>query len=219
MPATLPPGRPPERPPGPTTGSSQSPLWQRLQALDPADVTARSLARIGQDGRYELPVLGSLVWVDPHTEAVTSAWPEVIRADPLLAVSAVGYLLTARDVPLAEELVSPAQLPEGEIFFRGPHELPGDALAALFGTDSDRFRDVLAKLGGRPAPLADVGMEVSIYPRLPLWLGFWRADDEFAARMTFLLDRSAGAHLAVDALWAAILVALGAVRRLALKAA
>jgi hypothetical protein len=58
-------------------------------------------------------------------------------------------------------------------------------------------------------------MEVSIYPRLPLWLGFWRADDEFPARMTFLLDRSAGAHLAVDALWAAILVAVSAVRRLA----
>jgi hypothetical protein len=181
-------------------------------------VTARSLARIDPDGRYELPVLGSRVWVGPRTEAVTSAWPEVIRADSLLAVSAVGYLLSARDVPLAGELVSPAQLPEGEIFFRGPHELPGDALAALFGTDGDRFREVLTKLGGRPAPLADVGMEVSIFPRLPLWLGFWRADDEFPARMTFLLDRSAGAHLAVDALWAAILVAVGAVRRLASKA-
>jgi hypothetical protein len=180
-------------------------------------VTARSLARVDQDGRYELPVLGSQVWVDPRTEAVTSAWPEVIRADPLLTVSAVGYLLSARDVPLAGELVSPAQLPGGEIFFRGPHELPGDALGALFGTDGDRFGDVLTRLGGRPAPLADVGMEVSIYPRLPLWLGFWRADDEFPARVTFLLDRSAGAHLALDALWAAILVALGAVRRLASK--
>ena len=217
MPATAPSGRPPERPPGPTTGGSQSPLWQRLQALDPVDVTARSLARIDQDGRYELPVLGSRVWVNAHTEAVTSAWPEVIRPDFSLAVSAVGYLLTARDVPLAGELVSPAQLPEGEIFFRGPHELPGDALAALFGTDGDRFREVLTKLGGRPAPLADVGMEVSIFPRLPLWLGFWRADDEFPARMTFLLDRSAGVHLALDALWAAILVAVGAVRRLASK--
>jgi hypothetical protein len=181
-------------------------------------VTARSLAQVDPDGRYELPVLGSRVWLDPQAEAVTSAWPEVIRADFSLAVSAVGYLLTARDVPLAGELVSPAQVPEGEIFFRGPHALPGDALAALFGTDSNRFRDVLTRLGGRPAPLADVGMEVSIFPRLPLWLGFWRADDEFPARMTFLLDRSAGAHLALDALWAAIMVALGAVRRLAAKA-
>jgi hypothetical protein len=182
-------------------------------------VIARSLARIDQDGRYELPVLGSHVWVDPRTEAVTSAWPEVIRADFFLEVSALGYLLSAHEVPLAGELVSPAQVPEGEMFFRGPHELPGDALGALFGTESERFRDVLSRLGGRPAPLADSGMEVSIYPRLPLWLCFWRADDEFPARVTFLLDRSAGAHLPVDALWAAIMVAVGALRRLAARGA
>lgn len=203
-------GHPPER--------SQAPLWQRLRALDPDDVTARSLARTDQDGRYQLPVLGSQVWVDPRTEAVTSAWPEVIRPDFFLEVSAVGYLLSAREVSLAGELVSPAQVPEGEMFFRGPHELPGDALGALFGADSGRFREVLTKLGGRPAPLADVGMEVSIYPRLPFWLGFWRADDEFPARVTFLLDRSASAHLPLDALWAAIMVPVGAVRRLAGKA-
>jgi hypothetical protein len=155
--------------------------------------------------------------VDPRTEEVASAWPEVILPDSLLAVSAVGYLLSARELPLARELVSPEQLPGGEIFFRGPHELPGDALAALFGTDSERFREVASRLGGRPAPLGDVGMEVSIYPRLPLSLGFWRADDEFPARVTFLFDRSAGAHLALDALGAAVMVLVGAVRRLAAK--
>ncbi len=189
-------------------------LWQRLRQLDPETVAARSLAELSDDGHYQLPVLGSQVVVDARAEEVTSAWPEVIRPDYFLWVSAVQYLISARAIPLADELVSVAQLPYGEVFFRGPHALPGDALGALFGADGGRFREVMGLLGAEPADLGDVGVRVRVLPRLPVWLGFWLADEEFPARVTFLFDRTAGEHLPVDALWSAVMVLAGAVRNL-----
>jgi len=189
-------------------------LWQRLRQLDPQAVAARSLAELSDDGRYQLPVLGSQVVVDARAQEVTSPWPEVIHPDYFLWVSAVQYLISVRAIPLADELVSVAQLPYGEVFFRGPHALPGDSLARLFGADGARFRQVMCRLGGESVELGDVGVRVSIYPRLPIWLGFWLADDEFPARVTFLFDRTAGEHLPVDALWSAVMVLAGAVRNL-----
>ena len=189
-------------------------LWRRLSRLEPEAVARRALVRLAADGRYEVPVLGSQVWVDVAAEEVTSAWPEVIAPDYLLAVSVVQYLILAEERERAGELVSAAELPYGEVFFRGPHALPGEALGALFADDGERFREVLARLGGRPVLLADVGVRVEVYPRLPVWLGLWLADEEFSARVSFLFDRTAGAHLPVDALWSAVMVLAGAIRRL-----
>lgn len=190
-------------------------LWQRLRELDAEAVVARSLANVTDDGRYHLPVLGSQVVVDPTAEEVSPARPEVVRSDYFLWVSAVQYLICVRDLPLADEVVPVAKLPYGEVFFRGSHVLPGDALGALFGADGDRFRSVMGRVGAESVELGDVGVRLSIFPRLPVWLGFWAADDEFPARVTFLFDRTAGDHLPVDALWSAVMVLAGAVRRLA----
>ncbi len=190
-------------------------LWQRLRAFDTDDVVTRSLASITEDGRYRLPVLGSQVVVDPTAEEVRPTRPEVIRPDYFLWVSVVQYLISVRNIPLAGELVPVAKLPYGEAFFRGPHALPGDSLGALFGSDGGRFRSVMGELGAESAELGDVGVRVSVFPRLPVWLGFWAADDEFPARVTFLFDRTAGDHLPVDALWSAVMVLAGAIRRLA----
>lgn len=190
-------------------------LWRRLRDRDPEDVGRRARAELTDDGRYQLPVLGSRVRVDPQAEQVASEWPDVIPVDYFLSVSAVQYLILARDRELAGELVPVQRVPHGEVFFRGPHVLPGDALGALFGADGDGFRQVVDELGGKPFELGDVGVQVSIFPRLPVCLGLWLADDEFPARMTFLFDRTAGEHLPVDALWSAVMVLAEAIRRLA----
>ena len=190
-------------------------LWRRLRDLAPDEVTERSGATLTAEEHYELPVLGSRVGVNAQTEEVTSSWPEVIPVDYFLAVSAIQYLISAKKGERADELISPRQLAYGEVFFRGPHALPGDALGALFSADGARFRQVLGQLGGLPTELGDVGMRVSVFPKIPISLGLWLADDEFPARVTFLFDRTAGDHLPLDALWSAAMVLAGAVRRLA----
>ncbi len=189
-------------------------LWRRLRQRDPDTVTAGALVELCDDGRYQVPLLGNRVWVDPETEELTSAWPEVIPVDYFLSVATVQYLLSAGDGGLTGELVPVQRLPYGEVFFRGPHALPGEALGALFGADGDRFRGIVHRLGGRPYELGDVGVQVSVFPKLTVCLGLWLADDEFPARITFLFDRGVGAYLPVDALWSAVLVLAGAVRRL-----
>ena len=204
-------------------------LWRRLRECDPDTVTTRALVTLTDEGRYEVPVLGSRVWVEAEAQEVTSAWAEVIPVDYFLSISVVQYLISAREGELAGDWVSAQQLPYGEVFFRGPHALPGDALGALFGSDGERgstgsprpepvagrFRRVLGRLGGEPVTLGDVGAQVSVFPKLPIRLGLWLADEEFPARMTFLFDETAGRHLPVDALWSAVMVLAGAIRRLA----
>jgi hypothetical protein len=48
----------------------------------------------------------------------------------------------------------------------------------------------------------DCAFEFFFFPRLPVRLILWLADEEFPARTVFLFDRSADKHFKLDGLWA-----------------
>jgi hypothetical protein len=189
-------------------------LWDRLRKLDPEEAADR--ARVSfEEGVYRVPVLGSGVRVDPGAETFEPEDPELLKLDFFLAVSSAQYLLEAQELNLAGKLVPATKLTYGDVFFRGPHELPGDALGSAFGADAAKFRRVMGRLEGAAYDLGDLGARVHLFPRVPVWLGLWLADDEFPARVTFLFDRTADNHLPLDALWSGVMVLVNTARQLA----
>ena len=64
----------------------------------------------------------------------------------------VVYLLSAKALPPKGDWVSATSLPYGEFFFRGPHALPTDAVAAAFGDRPEAFERAAEALGGKPWP-------------------------------------------------------------------
>lgn len=181
-------------------------LWSGLAAQESSDVSTRARARAREDGTYELDVLNDVYRIDAHARNITrihAPMPAIPELSPGLA--AVMYLVAARDVDLAGEWVSPRELLGGH-FFRGPHEIPVGRIVEHFGMDKRSFEIACQRRGGRPEPYADTACSFTLFPRLPVAVLLWLQDEEFPARASMLVDRTADQHLPPDALLAALSV-------------
>ena len=194
--------------------------WEKLRAMDPRDVTARSLADYdAPSAEYRLRILTDEVRISPEKRSV--AWPPGAGGDPSTPLRAakppgfnywlvsVVYLLSAKALPPKGDWVSATSLPYGEFFFRGPHALATEAVASGFADRPEAFARAAEALGGKPWPAAP-GPEHSgrggafvlpALPRVPMLAQLWERDEEFPARAGFLFDSTAGDHLMVDAIW------------------
>ena len=202
--------------------------WEKLRAMDPRDVTARSLADYdAPSAEYRLRILTDEVRISPEKRAV--AWPPGaeagpstgLRVGPSTALKAtkppgfnywlvsVVYLLSAKALPPKGGWVSATSLPYGEFFFRGPHALATDAVATAFADRPEAFERAAEALGGKRWPAAPCpehsrrggAFVLPALPRVPMLAQLWERDEEFPARASFLFDSTAGDHLMVDAIW------------------
>jgi hypothetical protein len=169
--------------------------------MDPRDVTARSLADYdAQSAEYRLRILTDEVRISPEKRTV--AWAPDARAIKPPAfhywLVSVVYLLSAKALPPKGNWMSATSLPYGEFFFRGPHALPTDAVAAAFGDRPEAFERAAVALGGKPWPDARGSFVLPALPRVPVLAQLWERDEEFPARAAYLFDAAVGEHLAVD---------------------
>jgi hypothetical protein len=176
-------------------------------------VTARSLADYdAPSAEYRLRILTDEIRISPKKRTV--AWPPDARAAKPPGFNywlvSVVYLLSAKTLPPKGDWVSATSLPYGEFFFRGPHALPTDAVAAAFGNRLEAFERAAEALGGKPWPPArdpersrtSRAFVLPALPRVPMLAQLWERDEEFSARASFLFDAAAGEHLMVDAILA-----------------
>ena len=172
-------------------------LWEELRSLEPAKVCARCEVDYDSAGFYVVSSLGSTVKVYPQEERLEAE-------DKSLAVSIdyqlllVSYLLYAQDIDPAGNWVSEKDLKGGSTFFRGPHALPSAPLEGRFGSDPDGFREKALTLGGTASEFGDVSMSFRVLPRIAFAVVLWVKDEEFPARVTFMMDSSIEAHLPLD---------------------
>jgi hypothetical protein len=116
-------------------------------------------------------------------------------------LAALWYLGKAKNVPPSGQMISPASLSGGQIFQRGTHVLPLDQIVARYGNDFDRFYTKGAELGGQRMEYGDASMRLLPFPRVPVTLILWGADDEFPARAGMFFDATCEQHLPMDVIW------------------
>lgn len=114
------------------------------------------------------------------------------------------YLISAKEVPLADKLVKAESLPGGEFFFRGVHSFDTKKLERCFGDSPELLFEAGDKLGAERYDFGDVSIRLDVLPRLPVTIIVWRSDEEFPARATVLFDQTASEQLPFDALLAAV---------------
>jgi len=192
-------------------------FWQELLAQPPAGVCSRSGASyVEEEGAYLVRMLdrvyrvypaGSLILVEPPTENPEHLQTRVSFTESLVLVI---YLLRSRHVPPTGKRVTERELPGGNLFFRGPHELPREPVLSRYGQDPRGFLRAGKALQGEPVPLGDAGVRFQILPRIPVECILWAGDQEFSPSLTYVFDASASDHLPLDVIWA--LVALLAAR-------
>lgn len=179
-------------------------LWSALSGLDVIDTERRSLSKYDPDTQsYRLQILKRDYDIFPQKRSVKLAGSSSDQSpDFFLQLAAVNYLIGAKDLPLAGKWVAEIQFRSGPLFFRGPHKLPTHKLEKTFGRNQDGFSSISLSHGGEEADGGDCAFDFLFFPRLPVRLILWLADEEFPARMIFLFDRTANQHLKLDGIWA-----------------
>ncbi len=179
-------------------------LWNTLRRLDVIDTERRSLAEYNPETQsYRLRILNRDYDISTAKRSITLAASfQEQSPDFYLQLAAINYLIGAKDLPLIGKWTAETQFPSGPLFFRGPHKMPTLKLEKAFGRDQDGFVSRARSLGGKIVEGGDCACDFCFFPRLPVRLILWLADEEFPARVIFLFNRSADQHFKLDGLWA-----------------
>ena len=122
----------------------------------------------------------------------------------------LAYLINAKDLPPAGKLVNGLALPGGQFFFRGVHCLPTEKLEQVFGDRPETLLDAAKPLGAKPCEFGGASILLNLLPRLPVTMVLWGRCEEFEARASILFDKTAADQLPLDALLAAVNLAVKA---------
>jgi hypothetical protein len=193
------------------TSAGEARAWELLAAGNPAAVAVRAaVAYDPAGGCYRVPAFGRAFAVHPAHRRILGLEPGgdvfLERFADLFRLSVLWYLVRAAPARPSGALIKPAQLSGGDIFVKGSHVLPLDALAARYATRPQDFLAAGAALGGSPAAYGDAAVVLAPLPKIPVTLLLWAADDEFPARADLLFDATCRQHLPTDILWSLALL-------------
>ncbi len=188
------------------TWPGEDQTWHLLAELDPDEVQRSAGVNFNQEQFiYELTCFGQhiLVSLPDRNISGTSHISDILfnELGDYSRLSILNYLVNAREVPLAGQLVRPADLSGGDLFARGTHILPLDKIADLFSNDKETFSKKGRKLGGSEIEYGDMSIRLFPFPRIPVVLIVWSGDDEFPPRSSLLFDSSCTFHMPIDILW------------------
>jgi len=189
-------------------------LWEQLVGLDRQRTAVRAKCQYLSDPeRYVITMLNTEYVVNLSDKQIFPLQPgsPPTPAEFLEQLCLLAYLINAQDLPLANKLVKPEALPSGQFFFRGLHSLPTERLERAFGQCPERLYRITEQFGAKRCEFGDGSIGLYVLPRIPITTVVWRGCDEFPARASILFDQTAAAHLPLDALLAAVNLAVDAV--------
>jgi len=187
--------------------------WNILAELDPADVSRRAKAPYDKSSeQYILPLFNTKISVSPKDRKMQGNSP---TADFLLnnlhhysRLSVLWYLIQVKDIPLSGKLVNPGNMSDGQIFFKGSHELPLNKITEKYGSDIQGFLRRGIELGSVPFDYGDASLKLFPFPRVPVVLLLWKSDTEFPARADLLFDSTCSIHLPIDIIWSTAMMSM-----------
>ncbi len=171
-------------------------LWEELSNLNHREVCNRTKAMFDETSRcYIVPFFGGYVRCDPSRQEITLM--EAFSYDKVdfeLALVLLHYLIHAEDCAVSGRWIGEKDLPGGNIFFHGPHQLPTRPLAELFQVDLQHFERAGELLRGKRDAYGDCAYVFTVFPRVPVLVVFWRGDEEFEPKVSFRFDETIVRH-------------------------
>ena len=189
-----------------TTDGGVRKAWDRLCELDPAAVCRTAVAIYdAASERFTVRSFGQNIAVSLTDRTVSSLDPvpggRSGEYSELFPLAVLWYLTLAKDIALTGRLIHLEDLRGGDIFARGSHVLPLDRIAEKYVNNKEGFLKTGMAHGGVPVTMADAAVRLFPFPRVPVTLTLWLADEEFPARAGLLFDSTCGLQLPTDILW------------------
>jgi hypothetical protein len=200
---------------------------EHLRTLDPSKVAERCGAELVDGGDLHVTLFGqrhvvtlpdASVWcvgdgvpgvqpqpgTCPHCQA---EGPPVFPTAPPLhrsiapiwdAILVLHYLGSDGPLPPRDEPIAFGDLPEGKFYdpaFQGRCRVP---LERRFGPAPEKLLAAAKKLGGRAWDRGDVSVVIPAFPRVDVYLVFYRGDIEFPPSATVLFSSDVAAFLSAE---------------------
>jgi hypothetical protein len=180
--------------------------WENLEALPPADVSARTGAAFDEgSGLYRLAMFGHPVEVSPAPRTITGHSPEAEHVLTKLAyfsrLSVLGFLIHAQDIPPSGRLIKPEEMVGVDVMTRGSHTLPLAKIAARYANNAEGLLARGRTYGGVPESYGDASLLLHPFRSIPVTLVLWSDDNEFPARCSLLLDSATRHQAPPDIIW------------------
>ena len=186
-------------------------LWQQVLALDGQGTAQRAGCRyIAEPARYVITLLNNDYEVSLSDKQVLST-PQGLKPRPakfLEELCILAYLINARDLPLAGKLVKAQDLQSGQFFFRGLHSLPTEKIEKALGHRPEALLGIAEQFDAEKCEFGDASIRLNVLPRVPITIIIWRQCEQFGARASILFDQTAAVHMPLDALGAAVNLAV-----------
>lgn len=175
--------------------------FEELAKRDPQEICKRTLCSFDPARNcFQLKIWGKQYAVFPASEKI-----ECINQNDLhefFSLFAIHYLLSAKDIPTANEWISEKDMAGGVTFFRGPHEIPTDLITKKVENSISLCKKIGEKHLGTPLDMADCAFIFHITDRIPVALLFWEGDEDFPAESKLLYDKTLTDHFALDIVFA-----------------
>jgi hypothetical protein len=189
-------------------------LWEQLIELDGQKTAQRAQCRyIRNPEHYVIKFLNTDYVIDLSKKQILSI-QNSSQQEPagfLERLCILAYLINAKDVLLANKLVKGETLPGGQFFFRGVHGIPTGKLEKAFGSSPEALYRIIERFSAEKCEFGDASIKFNVLPRIPLTIVIWKGDEEFGARASVLFDQTVANHMPLDALLAAVNLAIDAV--------
>ena len=185
-----------------------SPLWDDLEARSPqeaADCVGVSL----RNGRFEVPLLGTLYQIDPTQRRILRVDQSDLRVSYQTGVVLLTTLVRSMGVPPSGRMVIPEELQGGRLFFTGAHRVPIRALIKRYSGQPQDLIERAIQLGGEPIDDGDHSVRISSLPRLPLYILYWDVDRSLETRIIIGIDDRALFHLDLAGVFGLLNVLVG----------
>jgi hypothetical protein len=187
--------------------------WELLATLDPDEVCRTASVAYDRESRcYIVKSFGMDFRVSVKDRTITSSAPGsgifLTKLAFFFRLSVLWYLVNAKDIDCSREPVKLEQIKGGDIFTRGSHVLPLDAVANRYGKDKDAFAEKGLSLGAGLVPSGDASLSLAPLPRIPVLLTLWLEDEECPARVDLKVDSTCNLHLPVDIIWSVAMMSL-----------
>ncbi len=196
------------------TASGENKAWEILATLDPQDVCrAAAVSYDRASGSYRVKSYGIDFHVSPGEKKIISHDPAsgvlLQRLGDFFRLSILRYLVNAKDVPCTGRLVKLQTIRGGDIFSKGSHVLPLEKIAQKYGFDKNGFIEKGKNLGGVVLEkFGDAAVRLLPFPKLPVIITLWTADEEFPASADLMLDSTCEMQLPTDIIWSIAMMSL-----------
>ncbi len=193
--------------------SGEELAWQRIVEADPKGLCINAnISFDPSESSYIIRSLGMDYKILPKERRIIGLNEAAQKLFDSLSyffkLSMLWYIIEAKDIGVSGRLVNPKNLRGGDIFFKGTHVLPLEALSNKYANDIEGFYSRAGQMGGVRVNCGDAACVLYPFPRIPVTLILWMADEEFGASAELLFDSTCEIHLPLDVIWSTAMFTL-----------